>query len=134
MPDSLDLLAIPTAGLVSGALGGLWYSPKMFGPAWMAALGKSEAELQLGGGAMAGSIVSCLVAAAAVEFLVTACGVDTALGGAGIGALLGVGVVAMTMLSDSLFSGWGWKLYFIQVGYRATYLVIMGAICGGWPW
>ena len=45
---------------------------------------------------------------------------------------LGFGVVAMTMLSDSLFSGWGWRLYGIQVGYRATYLVLMGAICGGW--
>jgi len=50
-----------------------------------------------------------------------------------LGALLGLGVVAMTMLSDSLFSGWGWKLYFIQMSYRATYLVLMGAICGGWP-
>jgi hypothetical protein len=43
-----------------------------------------------------------------------------------------VGIVGMTMLSDSLFSGWGWPLYLIQVGYRATYLVLMGAICGGW--
>jgi hypothetical protein len=52
---------------------------------------------------------------------------------AGLGALLGLGVVAMTMLSDALFSGWTAKLYAIQLGYRATYLVLMGAVCGGWP-
>jgi hypothetical protein len=48
--------------------------------------------------------------------------------------LLGLGIVAMTMLSDALFSGWGTRLYLIQVSYRALYLVVMGAICGAWPW
>ena len=37
----------------------------------------------------------------------------------------------MTMLSDSLFSGWGWKLYGIQTSYRALYLVLIGAVHGG---
>lgn len=136
MPDlaSLDFLAIVVAGLLSGALGGLWYSGALFGPAWMAALGKTEEELELGRTELGGSIASCVVAAFAVELLTTACGADTALRGAGLGALLGLGIVAMTMLSDALFSGWGAALYFIQVGYRATYLVLMGAICGGWPW
>ena len=67
-----------------------------------------------------------------VEFLVAATGSASLLAGAGVGLVLGVGIVAMTMLSDSLFSGWGWPLYFIQVGYRATYLVLMGAVCGAW--
>ena len=39
----------------------------------------------------------------------------------------------MTMLSDSLFSGWGWKLYVIQTSDRALYLVLVGALYGGWP-
>ncbi len=136
MPElsSLDPLAILVAGVLSGALGALWYSGAMLGPAWMSALGKREDELTLGGAEMGGSIFSYLVAASAIEILTTLCGVDTAIGGAGLGALLGLGIVAMTMLSDSLFSAWGWKLYFIQMSYRATYLVLMGAICGGWPW
>ena len=67
-----------------------------------------------------------------VAFLVAATGAASARAGAGLGAVLGIGVVAMTMLSDSLFSGWGWGLYAIQMGYRAGYLVLMGAIFGGW--
>ena len=131
--SSLDPLAIAVAGVVGGALGALWYSPVLLGPAWIAAAGKREEDLAFDATALFGSLLSCLVAAAAVEWLVTACGVTTAVGGAGIGALLGFGIVAMTMLSDSLFSGWGWTLYGIQTGYRALYLVLMGAISGGWP-
>ena len=37
----------------------------------------------------------------------------------------------MTMLSDALFSAWSLKLYLIQVGYRAIYIVLIGAIEGG---
>ena len=50
-----------------------------------------------------------------------------------VAMICGVGLVATAMLSDSLFCGWGWKLYFIQSGYRLAYLVVMGAIIGGWP-
>jgi hypothetical protein len=54
-------------------------------------------------------------------------GVATPLGG------VGIGIVSMTMLSDALFSGWGSRLYFIQVGYRVTYIVLSAGILGGWP-
>lgn len=128
----LNPLAIAVAAMLSAALGAAWYSPLLFGKAWVAATGKSEDQLGSPGPAMAGSVLSCFVAASAVSYLVAATGTSSAAGGAGLGALLGFGVVAMTMLSDSLFSGWGWRLYAIQVGYRAIYLVLMGAICGAW--
>ena len=124
--------AILVAALVSAALGAAWYAPPVLGRAWLAALGKSEAELGPQGPALLGSVVSCLVAATAVDFLLAATGTQGLVGGVGVGLVLGLGMVAMTMLSDSLFSGWGWRLYFIQMGYRAIYLVLMGAICGAW--
>ncbi len=129
----VNFAAVGVAALVGVVLGAAWYSPLLFGPAWMAALGKAQEELGSPAAAMGGSIVSCGVAAVSVALVVAATGAGTALAGAGVGALLGLGVVAMTMLSDSLFSGWGWPLYFIQMGYRALYLILMGAICGGWP-
>jgi hypothetical protein len=39
----------------------------------------------------------------------------------------GLGVVAMTMLFDALFSGWTARLSAIHLGHRATYLLIMGS-------
>ena len=41
------------------------------------------------------------------------------------------GIVAMAMLSESLFSGSGWPLFFINAGYRVFYVLLAGAILGG---
>ncbi len=128
---SFEPIAILISTLVGGGLGALWYSPVLFGNAWMSALGKTQEDLGSPGPAMAGSIFSCLVAACAMDFLVAATGTVTVTAGLGLGCVVGLGVVAMTMLSDALFSGWGWPLYFIQMSYRALYLVLMGGISGG---
>lgn len=135
MPDlgALDWLAILVATLVSGGLGALWYSPVLFGDAWLAAIGKREEELGPGGPAMAGSVFSCFVASLSMAILLTGLGVSSLVGGLGVGALVGLGIVAMAMLSDALFSDWGWRLYLIQAGYRVLYLVLIGGIYGGWP-
>jgi len=130
--NSLNVFAVLVAALVSTMLGGLWYSPVLFGPAWLAEIGKSADDLGPAGAAIAGSAFSCLVAATAVDLLCAATGTAGLIPGATLGLVLGLGIVAMTMLSDALFSGWSPKLYLIQLGYRATYLVIMGAICGVW--
>ena len=129
---SIEMGAILLSTVVGAALGALWYSPVLLGPAWMAALGKTEDQLGPQGPAIAGSVVSCLVAAFCIDTLVASAGVVGLGAGAGLGALVGFGIVAMAMLSDSLFSGWGWNLYVIQMGYRALYLVLMGAISGFW--
>jgi len=39
-----------------------------------------------------------------------------------------IGFVAMTKLSDALFSGWSARLYGIQLGYRATYPILISRI------
>ena len=124
-------LAVSVATGVGAALGALWYSPAMLRNRYVAALGKPEVNLQ-SPLAILGSVVSCLVAVTSVAVLVSAAGARTTLAGALVGLIVGI-VVAMTMLSDCLFSRWGWRLYFIQGGYRVLYLIIAGAICGGWP-
>ncbi|MFW2405815.1 MAG: DUF1761 domain-containing protein [Gammaproteobacteria bacterium] len=126
--------AILAATIAAMAIGALWYSPILFGNAWLAALGKTEAELQSPGAAMAGSAFAAAVSALSLAVIAAGVGATSVVSGAAIGALCGFGLVATAMLSDSLFCGWGWKLYFIQAGYRVVYLVVIGAIVGGWPW
>ncbi|OOZ39842.1 hypothetical protein BOW53_09970 [Solemya pervernicosa gill symbiont] len=104
------VLVAAVAGMVLGAL---WYSPLLFGDQWLRAIGKSQAELGAPLQAMLGSMFAALIAAVAVEYLVVATESYSLLSGATIGALLGVAIVATSMLSDALFSGWGWRLYLI---------------------
>jgi hypothetical protein len=135
MLDLFDLqpwaiLAAAVAGMLIGAV---WYSPLLFGNAWMNALGKTTDELGPQGAAIAGSIVSCLLSALGLAVFTGWFGIETAGGGAMLGGFAGLTLVATAMLSDSLYSGSGWRLYFIQTGYRVTGLVVMGALLGGWP-
>ena len=124
------ILAATVAGMLLGAL---WYSPLLFGKAWMRALGKTEAEVGTGAGAVAGAAISCLLSAVGLAFMLSIIGiqvVQTATGGALVGGFLGLTLVATALLSDSLFNATGWRLYFIQAGYRLSYLIVMGAILG----
>ena len=129
----MNIYPIIISALVGMALGAVWYSPLLFGDIWLQASGKTREQLGAPAPAMIGSIISCLVAATAVEFLVVSSEAYSLFDGMVTGLVLGVAIVGMSMLSDSLFSGWDWSLYFIQAGYRAAYLVLMGALCGAWP-
>ncbi len=96
----------------------------------MKELGLTEDDLGSAGPLIGGSIATCLVAAVTVDALIVLTGIDTVTGGLALGAALGLGIVAMAMASDALFSGWTLRLYIIQMSYRALYLVLMGGICG----
>ncbi len=133
MLEGMNVLALGVAALSGMALGALWYSPLAFGPAWMAALGKQAEDLGSPLPAMAGSMLACLVSAAAIEVLFVMTGGAGLAAGATLGLLAGVGLVATAMLSDALFSDWGMRLYLIQAGYRVAYLVLMGMVVGAWP-
>ncbi len=129
----LNIIAIAIAAIAGMALGALWYSPVLFGNAWMAAIGKSQEDLGSPTPAMIGSMGCCLLAAIAMAIVIEGLQVDSLISGVVVGAVCGVGFVATAMLSDSLFCGWGRKLYYIQAGYRVTYMIVMGAIIGAWP-
>ena len=135
MPDlaSLDWVAILVCTFFAGGLGAAWYSPALFGKAWMAEIGLGEEDLGPGGREIAGSVFSCFVASLAMAMLQQKFGIQGAGSGLCVGATIGLGIVAMTMLSDALFSGWSLRLYAIQTGYRALYVSLIGAIYGGWP-
>ena len=131
--NDLDWIAIAASTFVAAALGAAWYSPALFGEAWMNALGQQAHELGPAGPAMGGSVFSCFVASVSIALLCEWIGIDSLTAGMGLGLVIGLGIVAMAMLSDSLFSGWGWKLYVIQTSYRALYVVLIGMLYGGWP-
>ena len=131
MPElsSLNWLAIGGATVLAFVLGGLWYGP-LFGKAWMAALGKTEADIEPTPAPFVISFFTALVTCIVVAVLMAALGIDTAVGGALFGLATGIGFIATAMASDSAFCGWGMRLFLIQAGYRVSYAVLMGAVIG----
>ena len=122
------MLGILLAAIAGMALGGLWYSPLMFGTAWMNAIGKTHDELEPPLWPMVGSMIACVITAVALTLIFAATGADTVAKAAGLGLILGIGLVFTAMWSDSLFCGWGRKLLFIQSGYRIAYILLMSVI------
>jgi len=126
---ALNWLAILIATAVAFVLGGLWYGP-LFGQAWMDALGKTADDIEPTPMPFVVSFFTAALTCVVVAALMLALGIDTVLGGAVFGLVVGIGFIATAMASDTAFCGWGMRLFLIQSGYRVAYSVLMGAIIG----
>lgn len=129
--SSVNWLAVLVASLTGFMIGGLWYGP-LFGRAWMAALGKTEADIRPSPAPFVISFVTSAVTAIAIAALLAPLGVAGAVDGAVLGLVVGIAFIATAMGSDAAFCGWGVRLWAIQAGYRVTYAVAMGAILAAW--
>jgi hypothetical protein len=130
MEIHLNYLAVLGAAVVGFVIGGLWYSPALFGPRWMRAVGKSETELKQGNAALAyiGAFVAAFMMAYVLGLFLAFAQAKTLLQGAEIALWVWVGFVAAPTLSNYLFSRWPRDLYLINNGYYLVSLLVMGAI------
>ena len=128
----LNWWAIIVATAAAFALGALWYGP-MFGKAWVAALGKTEDQIQPSPEPFVVSAVAALVTCIVVAALMQGLQMTGLITSIVFGLITGVGFIATSMASDSAFCGWGWKLWGIEAGYRGTYSALMGGVIGIWP-
>lgn len=125
----MNLFAIVLAAVSSFVLGGLWYSPLLFGRAW---------NRENGGEVPAGhpakvfgvSFVFSLVAAAAFAWwLGPAPALDAALKA---GAVAGIGFVAASFGINYQFAQRSFALWLIDGGYHAAQFLLFGLILGLW--
>jgi hypothetical protein len=133
MGSKINYLAVVAAALSTFILGGLWYSPLLFGKAWMRANNFTDADVQTFSKArMFGwSILLSLVMALNLAMFLAA--PDTnASWGMTAGALAGLGWVAMAIAVISLFENRSWTYIAINGGYVGVAFTIMGLIIGAW--
>ncbi len=123
-----QLVEILPAAVVGMLLGALWYSPLLFGPAWMRCLGKTSESLGSATWPMVGSVFACLLMAAGVSLLSGLMDISSLSSAIFLGLILGVCLIFSSMLSDNLFCGWGLKLLLIQAGYRLLKVELMSVI------
>ena len=121
----MSAVAILAATAIGMALGALWYSPVLFGAAWMRCVGKTPESLGSSTAPIIGSVVASFLTAVGVALVMSLAGVHSVQGALQVAAILGLLVVFPAMFSDSLFCGWGTQLLFIQTGYRIASIVLM---------
>lgn len=141
-PGSINWLAVLTAGISSFVVGGIWYSPGLFGKAWMKENKLTETDIKNGNkGKIFGFtlIFSLIMAANLGMFLAdppAGCPVNCAprtdtSWGATAGFLAGIWTFCAIAI-HSLFELKSWRLVLINGLYSLLALTLMGTIIGAW--
>jgi uncharacterized protein DUF1761 len=132
-PNQINWLAVLAAALSTFVVGGLWYSPILFGRVWLQANGFTEAQVKGFSKARAfgGAFLLALVMSANLAMFL-ADSKTTLLWGTTAGALAGVGWVAAGFAVVALFENRSWPYILVNCGYQIVAFVLMGAILGAW--
>jgi Protein of unknown function (DUF1761) len=139
---SINWLAVLVAGISAFVLGGVWYSPALFGKTWMRDNNLTPEKIRTGNtGKIFGwaFILSLLAAANLAMYLADTpaectgnCAQKTDISwGAIAGFLAGVWVFCFVAI-HGLFEHKTARLIFINGGYAVIALMLMGAIIGVW--
>jgi hypothetical protein len=129
----INWFAVLAAAVSTFVLGGLWYSPFLFGRAWMRVNNLNEAELAKSNMAKIFGLsffFAVIMAANLAAFLAEP--KTTAAWGATAGFLAGFGWVTLAIATIALFERRSWKYTLINGGYMTVSFAIMGLIIGAW--
>jgi hypothetical protein len=129
----INWLAVIAATVSTFVLGGIWYSPALFGKAWMRENGFTDENLKRRNmGLVFGlSFVYSFLMAANLAAFLGAPNIDMKMA-AVYGFLTGFGWVALGLAIIALFEGRSWKYMLINGGYMTVAFTIMGLIIGLW--
>ncbi|HUP21048.1 MAG TPA: DUF1761 domain-containing protein [Gemmatimonadota bacterium] len=131
--SQVNWLAVVAAGLADMVVGALWFSPVLFGKAWMRGAGVTdEAARANAARGYTLAIFASLVIAAVLAALFAGSGVAGPAAGARWGAVLGAGLVAMFVAMIHAFETRPTSLIAIDAGYAVAATAVMGAIVGAW--
>ena len=136
MLPHIHWLPVIVSAVAVFAIGALWYSPILFGKAWVKAHGHTPEKLAAMrasmGRAYGVSFVCYVVMAIAMAILIKRMDVFYVRGGVKLGALIGVGFAATVGLTANMFSEKPLATWLIDAGYQIVYLMVMGAILVAW--
>ena len=125
-------IAVLVAGISAFVLGGVWYSPALFGKAWMKENNLTEEKIKSGnkGKIFGGALVLTLIMSANLAMYLNSPNINFRLGLlygllSGVWVLCGIAVVG-------LFEYKSPRYIFINGGYWFIALGLMGAILGAW--
>ena len=130
--STVNWLAVLVAGISAFVLGGVWYSPALFGKAWMKENGLTVEDVQKGskGKIFGWSFILSLVIAANLAMFLNDPKINLEMGIlygllTGLWIFCGIAIVALFELKTA-------RYIFINGGYMLVALTLMGAIIGAW--
>ena len=131
MPE-VNYLAVIAAAVATFALGGLWYSPALFGKAWQREAGVSEEKMKSANMMLIFGLTFVLSLIAAWVFALFLGPRPPMALGLGAGFSAGLCWVAASLGINYLFERKSLKLWLINGGYHTLQFTIIGLILALW--
>jgi hypothetical protein len=131
MPD-VNYLAVIAAAIATFVLGGLWYSPALFGKVWQREAGVTEEKMKSANMTLIFGLTFVLALIAAWVFALFLGPRPPMALGLGAGFSAGLCWVAASLGINYLFERKSLKLWLINGGYHTLQFTAMGAILGAW--
>jgi hypothetical protein len=131
---SFNIIAIIVCIVVNMIIGALWYSPLMFGKAWLSLTGRKAEEItkEDGNKSMSFAIIPAAVSAFGLALLVGIAQPGTIFDALVIGSLASVVFSGMSALNLVLFEGRTLKLSLLHTGYFIVSWNIVSIILTLW--
>jgi hypothetical protein len=127
-----NIWAVLVAALSTFMIGGLWYSPVVFGKAWMRENGFTDESMKNSNMAKIFGLSFLLGLIAAYNLAMFIGPEDQVVTAALYGFAAGAGWVATFIGTHYLFERKSFTLFLINAGYSIVALTVMGAILGAW--
>jgi len=131
MPE-INYFAVAAGALATFVVGGLWYSPVLFGKAWQRETGLSDEQLARGNMLRIFGIAFVLSLVAAFVFALFLGPRPSMPLGLGAGFSAGLCWVASSFGINYLFARRSLKLFCIDGGYHTLQFTLIGAVLGLW--
>jgi len=128
----INWLSVLVSALAAFAIGGLWYSPVLFGKTWQVLVKLTDEDIKDSNMVLifGTTFVLNVIAAIVLDMFI---GPEATLGH-GLAAALLVSVVwiASSIAISYLYTRKTFKLFLIDAGYYVTFYAVMGIILGAW--
>lgn len=138
----INYLAVGLCSLINMILGGLWYSPVLFGERWAQLMGLDFAKMKndptvqktAQRGYLIASVCHILMALVMAHMIQYTHATSSWTDGLKVGMLCWLGFTLTTMLPNHVFttSNFSWTLAAINIGYPMVGLSTAGAILAAW--
>jgi hypothetical protein len=118
------------AAITYMVIGGLWYSPFLFGKRWLSEAKARHYQIQNQAKSLAISFLSAVLLGYILGYFIAATHSHTPFYGAYIAFWSWLGFVFTTKILDVLYTGISWTFFAIEAGYLLVAYLVMGAILG----
>lgn len=133
MELSISYWTVLAAALVNMIIGSIWYSPILFGNAWLRAMGKRKEDIKGGGKAMAAMIIPALITAYVLAHFLQVADATTVSAGMIIAFWAWLGFSFTTAITGPIFEQKSWKVFWIGTFYNlVAFLVMSWVLATNW--